>query len=138
MSKSYYEKFSDIIKIEGQSDKTFFVNQLKNCREVLRDAYGAATRDEKGKPIFFYVERPPQDSNGCNIVSLHYIDAATGEFRNLNFIANVLTGLRMEDPNIGLWLDEKKYKTGTAVIARLSRYAVSRRRDGNNITARRV
>jgi len=90
------------------------------------------------RPIFFYVERPSGDNEKGNIVSLHYIDATFGEFKNLNFIASLLTGLEMVEPTIGLTLDNKKYKTGKDIIAKLAQCAVFAKKDSNSITARRV
>ena len=52
MGKPFFQRFSELFKPEGQTDARFLVHQLDNCYEALKEAYSAATQDEKRKAGF--------------------------------------------------------------------------------------
>ena len=78
---------------------------MERSYEALREAVQDATKDDTGRPVFFYKETGARDDKESLRLSLRYIEAMTGHSK----------------PSEGVIVDQAVYSGGRDVIAALSR-----------------
>lgn len=117
----FYGRMRDALQSAGQSDTSFFLDQLERCYEALSEACKTATRDRYGKPIFYYIFKGEGEAKGIRLMSFHYVCAYSGRVCNLNYItAILLNGIALFEPREGVLVDKSIYSDGANVIRSLS------------------
>lgn len=138
MRKLFYERLVDALKPADQSEWAFFVDQMERSYEALHEAVADATQDDKGRPVFFYSETGAGDAKGSVLVSLHYVEAITGQSKCLNYITTILlSGTTLSEPKNGVVVDRAFYSGGRDLVKALSVKSNPVRQNSMLITPRR-
>ena len=133
MSRSQLKRSFEILGKPGQTFREYVVQEIELCRERLLEAVEEATKTQKGKPVFYTVIRYASRSGMSRTISVHYVQAATGDLRQLNYVCAVLLGLAMDEGRDGVKIKGCGQDMGFALVYDLANTALG---DGYGVEQR--
>ncbi len=133
MSRSQLKQSYELLAKPGQTFREYVVQEIELCREHLQEAIAEATKSQNGKPVFYTLIRHVSRSGMSRTISVHYVHAATGDLRHLNYVCAVLLGLAMDDLRDGVKVKGCGQDMGFALVYDLASAALG---DGYGIEQR--
>ena len=102
MSQSQMKQQFSLLGKEGESFADYYRREVERCNAQLVQALDKAARDRDGKPVFYTILRHVSASGMSRTISLHYVEAATGQILQLNYAASLLLGRSMDPRRDGV------------------------------------